>query len=80
MKCPACSVDLLMAERLGVVVDYCPQCRGIWLEKGKLDKLLETSELQHVEVGPERERENYREDRRDGKRRRHKRSMFDLFD
>lgn len=40
MKCPVCNVDLLMGERLSVSIDYCPQCRGIWLEKGKLDQLL----------------------------------------
>ena len=40
MKCPVCNVDLLMGERLSISIDYCPQCRGIWLEKGKLDLLL----------------------------------------
>ncbi|HWQ68103.1 MAG TPA: zf-TFIIB domain-containing protein [Methanospirillum sp.] len=40
MKCPVCNVDLLMGERLSISIDYCPQCRGIWLEKGKLDQLL----------------------------------------
>lgn len=40
MKCPVCNVDLLMGERLSVSIDYCPKCRGIWLEKGKLDQLL----------------------------------------
>lgn len=41
MKCPVCNVDLAMAERLTVSIDYCPQCRGIWLEKGKLDQIIE---------------------------------------
>jgi Zn-finger nucleic acid-binding protein len=42
MKCPVCKEpDLLMAERLGVGIDYCPACRGVWLEKGKLDALIE---------------------------------------
>jgi Zn-finger nucleic acid-binding protein len=42
MKCPVC-VDptLTMSERQGVEIDYCPQCRGIWLDRGELDKLLE---------------------------------------
>lgn len=40
MKCPVCNVDLLMGERLTVSIDYCPQCRGIWLEKGKLDQII----------------------------------------
>ncbi len=43
MKCPICNVDLLMGERLTVEIDYCPQCRGIWLEHGKLDKIIEQS-------------------------------------
>ncbi len=40
MKCPVCSVDLLMTERQEVEIDYCPQCRGIWLDKGELDKII----------------------------------------
>lgn len=45
MKCPICKdVDLLMTERSGVEIDYCPQCRGIWLDRGELDKLLEKAE------------------------------------
>jgi uncharacterized protein len=43
MKCPVCNVDLLMGERLTVSIDYCPQCRGIWLEKGKLDQIINIS-------------------------------------
>jgi Zn-finger nucleic acid-binding protein len=42
MKCPTCSdIPLVMAERQGVEIDYCPSCRGIWLDRGELDKLLE---------------------------------------
>ncbi|NTV97079.1 MAG: hypothetical protein HGA75_16970 [Thiobacillus sp.] len=45
MKCPVCKdADLLMTERMGVEIDYCPQCRGIWLDRGELDKLLEKAE------------------------------------
>lgn len=40
MKCPNCNETLLMSERMGVEVDYCPKCRGVWLDKGELDKLL----------------------------------------
>ncbi|NGM66800.1 zf-TFIIB domain-containing protein [Sphingobacterium sp. SGR-19] len=43
MKCPNCNATLLMTERQNVEIDYCPQCRGIWLDKGELDKLLEYS-------------------------------------
>ena len=43
MKCPNCEVPLVMAERSGVGIDYCPQCRGVWLDRGELDKILERS-------------------------------------
>ena len=43
MNCPTCNVQLLMTERQGTQIDYCPQCRGIWLEKGKLDRIIERS-------------------------------------
>ena len=39
--CPACRVDLVMSERNGVEIDYCPKCRGVWLDRGELDKILE---------------------------------------
>ena len=42
MKCPVCKdVDLLMSERQGVEIDYCPSCRGVWLDRGELDKIIE---------------------------------------
>lgn len=42
MKCPTCTnTPLVMSERQGVEIDYCPACRGIWLDRGELDKLLE---------------------------------------
>ena len=40
MKCPVDSATLLMSERQGVEIDYCPECRGVWLDRGELDKLL----------------------------------------
>ena len=44
MKCPICTeVDLVMSERQGVEIDYCPTCRGIWLDRGELDKIIERS-------------------------------------
>jgi Zn-finger nucleic acid-binding protein len=44
MKCPVCpESSLLMTERQGVEIDYCPQCRGVWLDRGELDKLVERS-------------------------------------
>ncbi len=44
MKCPVCKgVDLLLSERQGVEIDYCPQCRGVWLDRGELDKMIAAS-------------------------------------
>lgn len=41
MLCPLCRVTLMMTHRQGIEIDYCPQCRGIWLDRGELDKLVE---------------------------------------
>ncbi len=47
MKCPICvSVDLLMSERKGIEIDYCPSCRGVWLDRGELDKFIQQAEQQ----------------------------------
>ena len=43
MECPVDGSVLLMSERHGVEIDYCPTCRGIWLDRGELDKILEQS-------------------------------------
>jgi uncharacterized protein len=54
MKCPVCDVDLLMAERQGVEIDYCPKCRGVWLDRGELDILIERSDALCYGSPPER--------------------------
>lgn len=42
MKCPVCSdADLAMTDRQGIEIDYCPKCRGVWLDRGELDKIIE---------------------------------------
>jgi Zn-finger nucleic acid-binding protein len=52
MKCPTCtSTDLLMTERQGVEIDYCPACRGVWLDRGELDKILERSAQESAPSG-----------------------------
>lgn len=40
MKCPNCDELLVMTERQAVEIDYCPKCRGVWLDKGELDKII----------------------------------------
>ena len=42
MQCPACTTErLAMTERQGIEIDYCPKCRGVWLDRGELDKLID---------------------------------------
>jgi uncharacterized protein len=43
MKCPIDNSDLVMADRQGIEIDYCPKCRGVWLDRGELDKIIERS-------------------------------------
>ncbi|HEU0015076.1 MAG TPA: zf-TFIIB domain-containing protein [Longimicrobium sp.] len=44
MKCPVClTPDLVMTDRQGIEIDYCPQCRGVWLDRGELDKIIDRS-------------------------------------
>ena len=43
MQCPIDGTQLVMADRNGVEIDYCPQCRGVWLDRGELDKIIERS-------------------------------------
>lgn len=43
MKCPTCNETLLMSDKNGVEIDYCPKCRGIWLDRGELEKIIERS-------------------------------------
>jgi uncharacterized protein len=70
MKCPACQEhDLVMSSRQNIEIDYCPQCRGVWLDRGELDKLIERS-VQETGVAqaapPPREAARpYRDDDRD---------------
>ena len=55
MKCPVCSdKDLLMTERQGVEIDYCPSCRGVWLDRGELDKIVERSNEMAAPAPPRR--------------------------
>lgn len=47
MKCPVCPQStLVMSDRQGVEIDYCPQCRGVWLDRGELDKIIDRSAQQ----------------------------------
>lgn len=50
--CPACKVELVMSDRQGIEIDYCPQCRGVWLDRGELDKIIEKSVVQAPQSAP----------------------------
>lgn len=41
MQCPSCQTTLLLSDKQGVEIDYCPQCRGVWLDRGELDKIID---------------------------------------
>lgn len=45
LLCPVCRVDLVMSSREGIEIDYCPRCRGVWLDRGELDKIIERSAM-----------------------------------
>lgn len=51
MRCPVCDVALNMADRQGIEIDFCPQCRGVWLDRGELDKIIERT-LQELTPQP----------------------------
>lgn len=92
MKCPIDDSDLQMTERQGVEIDYCPKCRGIWLDRGELDKIIERSEEngsgsvpapQTLQQGPQPYPPYYGkhgEDRYYGKHSRRKSLLGELFD
>lgn len=89
MKCPVCKTPgLLMTERLSVEIDYCPSCRGVWLDRGELDKLIamgndvpETSTAprshhdDHRELDERRKYSDYRSEHHERER-----TLFDMFD
>ena len=94
MRCPTCSSRLVEVERSDVLIDACPSCRGIWLDRGELDKIL-VRERQMAAADPDEDffaevegrkqpkREQPRHDERQsyGDRKRRKRSLLeDLFD
>ncbi len=54
MKCPTCTTaQLVMSERQGIEIDYCPECRGVWLDRGELDKIIEHAVPQELSAPPQ---------------------------
>jgi uncharacterized protein len=70
MQCPVDGTTLAMSDRQGVEIDYCPQCRGVWLDRGELDKLIDREA--NAAPPPSREREQERPRSRDDDRPRYR--------
>ena len=66
MQCPNDAATLVMSERSGIEIDYCPECRGIWLDRGELDKLIERSEQPQPDHGQQQPYGQQPHDQRSG--------------
>lgn len=82
MKCPHCvDTTLTMTERSGIEIDYCPQCRGVWLDRGELDKIIErTSQDNSPAVRPTTPPSERYERQGDYKKKKRESFLSDLFD
>jgi Zn-finger nucleic acid-binding protein len=80
MQCPACATQLTISERQGIEIDYCPSCRGVWLDRGELDKIIERSAAASAPAVPSTG--PYGDDRHHGRRygKRRKSFLEELFD
>ncbi|HWP60665.1 MAG TPA: zf-TFIIB domain-containing protein [Candidatus Acidoferrales bacterium] len=80
MKCPNCAIDLLLTDRHGVEIDYCPRCRGVWLDRGELDKILERAAPDAPVLGRARDwaRASDRDRPKHGRRKSFLREIFDF--
>ena len=64
LLCPTCRVDLVMSERQSIEIDYCPKCRGVWLDRGELDKIIAKSAEEEARGrAPQQEQRGYPQDR-----------------
>lgn len=84
MDCPVCrSVKLVISERQGIEIDFCPECRGVWLDRGELDKIIEKSltSSQPINIRDTNYKKNY-DDHYNNEYKKKKRDSFlsDLFD
>lgn len=82
MNCPVCKdTQLVMSERQGIEIDYCPNCRGVWLDRGELDKIIERTV--NEEAPAMRSDERYRRDddyHKYGHKKKRESFLGDLFD
>lgn len=84
MKCPICpEAILVITDRQGIEIDYCPQCRGVWLDRGELDKLIEKSastQMSHQANGSDRNRYTEDDYRKDHFHKKRKSFLSEIFD
>lgn len=80
MKCPNCQVNLVMTDRSGVEIDYCPECRGVWLDRGELDKIIERSSQNIRQVQTNDSDKRYYSKDSDYRHKNKKGFLGDLFD
>ncbi|MCV6587074.1 MAG: zf-TFIIB domain-containing protein [Marinibacterium sp.] len=84
MKCPVDGAELVMSERSGVEIDYCPKCRGVWLDRGELDKIIERSAQSMPAAAPPppppSSQPRYRDDYEKPRKKRKSSFLDDLFD
>lgn len=81
MKCPNCNVNLVMSNRNDIEIDYCPECRGVWLDRGELDKIIERSTPNAPETRFNNDRNQQSFSRDDSRYPRKKKGLLgDLFD
>jgi uncharacterized protein len=78
MNCPIDGTELKITDRQGIEIDYCPQCRGVWLDRGELDKIIERTVPEISQ--PTAYRQEYDDDDRYEKRKRKPSFLGDLFD
>jgi Zn-finger nucleic acid-binding protein len=91
MKCPTDGSTLVMSDRSGIEIDYCPDCRGVWLDRGELDKIIERSSTAEIppqdtptdnyrNTQPRNDYKDYNHDNSHHKKRRKESFLGDLFD
>lgn len=83
MKCPVCTeTQLALTERQGIEIDYCPACRGVWLDRGELDKLIERGATQATGQAPVQRQPDCQDSHHGGGYSRHRKKSWlgEIFD
>lgn len=89
MKCPLDNTTLTIADRAGVEIDYCPECRGAWLDRGEIDKIIDRSNIAtddrsrrepRYNSDDDGRRDDYKRDHSYGKRRKREGFLGEIFD